>query len=123
VRIDCQGTRLRVALEERAPERSGALPFADKELKMKAAFASTLALAITSSIIPAAHADSSLASQVYRTAARDGGQLSHVFVLTHGSDVTLVGWVSDFAQVPLLGRSAMSVPGVTSVNNLVTRGH
>jgi hypothetical protein len=123
VRIDFPAIRLRIALEERAPERSGARPFADKELIMKVAFASILALAFSCSVIPAAHADSSLANQVYRAAARDGGQLSHVFVLTQGSDVTLVGWVSDFAQVPLLGRSAMSVQGVTSVNNLVTRGH
>ena len=122
VRTDFQGTRSRVALEDRAPERSGARPLANKELIMKVAFASTLALAISCSVMPAAHADSSLATQVYRTAARDGGQLSHVFVLTQGSDVTLVGWVSDFNQVPLLGRSAASVPGVTSVNNLVTRG-
>lgn len=89
---------------------------------MKLAFASSLALAISCSIVPAAHADSSLATQVYRAAARDGVGLSHVFVLTQGSDVTLVGWVSDFRQVPMLEEAAKSVQGVTSVHNFVTRG-
>ncbi|WP_296653416.1 BON domain-containing protein [Paraburkholderia sp.] len=91
---------------------------------MKFVIASTLALAMTCSIMPSAHAQSgNLSRQVYATMARDGAELSHVFVLTQGSDVTLVGWVSDFAQVPLIGKSAQSVQGVTSVNNWVTRGH
>jgi len=70
---------------------------------------------------PAAHADASLARQVYSAAALRGVQHSHMFVLTNGSDVTLVGWVNSFEQVSLAGDAARSVPGVTSVTNWVTR--
>ncbi|WP_206952184.1 BON domain-containing protein [Trinickia acidisoli] len=91
---------------------------------MKTAFASTLALAVSCSIMPAAHAESGdLVRQVYRAAAHDGVGLSHVFVLARGGDITLVGWVPESEQVPLAEKSAMGVQGVTSVNNLLTRGH
>lgn len=90
---------------------------------MKVAFASTLALAISCSIVPAAHADSSLSRQVYTAAARDGVGLSHVFVLTEGSNVTLVGWVPERTQIALAEQSAMRVQGVTSVTNWLSSGY
>jgi hypothetical protein len=91
---------------------------------MKAAIASTLALAISCSIIPVAHADSGdLAHQVYGAAARDGVSLSHVFVLTRGGDVTLVGWVPESGQRVLAEQSAMRVQGVTSVDNWLSSGY
>jgi hypothetical protein len=97
---------------------------------MKAALALTLAATLSCSLMPAAHADSDsstaaspLAHQVPVQAARDGVSMSHVSVLTQGGAVTLVGWLPESGQVALAERSAYGVDGVTSVNNLLSRGH
>ncbi|WP_233869936.1 BON domain-containing protein [Paraburkholderia adhaesiva] len=87
---------------------------------MKTAFASSLALAISCSIVPTAHADSSLANQIYRAMGNNGVTTSHMFVLTQGGDVTLVGRLPELRQVQLADEAAHSVPGVTSVNNQLT---
>jgi osmotically-inducible protein OsmY len=96
---------------------------------VKKAIASTLALLITSTIAPAVHADTDssasdrqLAQSVRVSAARSGVSLSHVFVFAHSGQITLIGWVPERTQVALAERSATSVDGVTSVNNLLSRG-
>jgi osmotically-inducible protein OsmY len=96
---------------------------------VKQAIASTLALLIGCAFAPAVHADtdpsmsdSQLAHSVRVSAARNGVSLSHVFVFAHSGQVTLIGWVPERTQVALAERSATSVDGVTSVNNLLSRG-
>jgi osmotically-inducible protein OsmY len=96
---------------------------------VKKAIASTLALLIASTIAPAALADTDssmsdgqLAHAVRVSAARNGVSLSHVFVFARSGQVTLIGWVPERTQVALAERSATSVDGVTSVNNLLSRG-
>ena len=96
---------------------------------MKKAIASTLVLLITGAITPAVHADTDssmsdgqLAHSVRVSAARNGVSLSHVFVFANSGNVTLIGWVPERTQVALAERSATSVDGVTSVNNLLSRG-
>jgi osmotically-inducible protein OsmY len=95
---------------------------------MKAAFA-TLAVALSCSMMPAAHADSDstttlspLAHQVRVQAAHDGVGMSHVTVMTRGSEVILVGFVLQRDEIALAERSARSVDGVTSVDNWLARG-
>lgn len=96
---------------------------------MKTVIASTLALLISSTVVPAVHADTSssasdqqIARSVRANAARNGVSLSHVFVFSRSGAVTLIGWVPDRGQIALAERSANTVDGVTSVNNLLSRG-
>ncbi|MGF6969900.1 osmotically-inducible protein OsmY [Paraburkholderia sp. WC7.3g] len=90
---------------------------------MKTALVSTLALLISSAIAPGAHAqasratDQELAHSVRVAEARSGVGMSHVFVFAHSGQVTLVGWVPEREHVARAEQSAMSVPGVTSVDN------
>lgn len=97
---------------------------------MKIAIASTLALLISSAISPAVHADTSstatdqqLAHNVRVAFAHSGVGTSHVFVFARSGHVTLIGWVPERQQVALAEQSANAVDGVTSVNNLLARGH
>ncbi|NML35347.1 BON domain-containing protein [Paraburkholderia antibiotica] len=94
---------------------------------MKTALVSTLALLMSGAIAPAAYAqsdssttDQQLAHSVRVAEARSGVGMSHVFVLAHSGQVTLVGWVQQREHVALAEQSAMSVPGVTSVDNRLT---
>lgn len=96
---------------------------------MKAVITSTLALLLSSAIVPAVHAqtdsraaDQQLAGNVRSAAARNGVSLSHVFVFSRSGVITMVGWVPEHDQVALAERSATSVDGVTSVNNWLARG-
>lgn len=96
---------------------------------MRITIASTLAVLISSAIAPAVHADTDstatdrqLAHNVRVSAARSGVSLSHVFVFARSGEVTLIGWVPERTQVALAERSANTVDGVTSVNNLLSRG-
>ena len=96
---------------------------------MKTVIASTLALLMSSTIVPAVYADTSssatdqqIASHVRSNAARNGVSLSHVFVFSRSGAVTLIGWVPERGQVALAERSANAVDGVMSVNNLLSRG-
>lgn len=87
---------------------------------MKTTIASTVVLLISSAIASAAHAqatDQQLAHSVRVAEARSGVGMSHVFVFARSGQVTLVGWVPEREHVALAERSAMSVPGVTSVDN------
>jgi osmotically-inducible protein OsmY len=87
---------------------------------VKTIIASSLVLLISSAIAPTAHAqatDQQLAHSVRVAEARSGVGMSHVFVFAHSGQVTLVGWVPEREHVALAERSAMSVPGVTSVDN------
>lgn len=97
---------------------------------MKIALASTLALLISSAISPAVHADTrstaadqQLAHNVRVAFAHSGVGTSHVFVFARSGQVTLIGWVPERQQVALAEQSANAVDGVTSVNNLLARGH
>jgi osmotically-inducible protein OsmY len=97
---------------------------------VKQAIASTLVLLIAGTVAPAVHAetdpsmsDAQLAHSVRVSAARHGVSMSHVFVFAHSGQVTMIGWVPERTQVALAERSATSVDGVTSVNNLLSRGH
>lgn len=91
---------------------------------MKTALVSTLALLISGAIAPMAHAqgdaqatDQQLAHAVRVAEARSGVGMSHVFVFAHSGQITLVGWVPEREHVARAEQSAMSVPGVTSVDN------
>jgi osmotically-inducible protein OsmY len=84
---------------------------------------------VSGAIAPAVHADTDstatdrqLAHNVRVSAAHSGVSLSHVFVFARSGEVTLIGWVPERTQVALAERSATSVDGVTSVNNLLSRG-
>ncbi|CAG4897761.1 BON domain-containing protein [Paraburkholderia gardini] len=97
---------------------------------MKTAIASTLAVLISSAIAPAVHADTGsgatdpqLAHNVRVAFAHSGVDTSHVFVFSRSGQVTLIGWVPERQQVALAEQSANGVDGVTSVNNLLSRGH
>jgi len=90
----------------------------------------TLALLVSSTLAPAVHADTAsgasdrqIEHDVWASAARNGVGLSHVFVFSRSGEVTLVGWVLEQKEVTLAAQSAASVDGVTSVNNLLARGH
>ena len=96
---------------------------------MKAAITSTLALLISGAIVPAVHANSDpstsdrqIEHNVRAVAARTGVSLSHVFVFSRSGAVTLIGWVPARDQVALAEQGAKTVDGVTSVNNLLSRG-
>lgn len=96
---------------------------------VKTVIASALALLISSTVVPAVHADTGsnatdqqVARDVRVKAARNGVSLSHVFVFSRSGAVTLIGWVPERGQVALAERSATTVDGVTSVNNLLSRG-
>lgn len=96
---------------------------------MKTVIASTLALLISSVISPVAHADADsaasdgqLAHSVRVAFAHSGVGMSHVFVFARSGQVTLIGWVPEGDQVALAERTANTVPGVTTVNNLLSRG-
>ncbi|KXU83996.1 transporter [Paraburkholderia monticola] len=91
---------------------------------MKTALVSTLALMIAGAIAPAAQAqgdaqatDQQLAHAVRVAEAHAGVGMSHVFVFAHSGQVMLVGWVQERDHVARAEQSAMSVPGVTSVDN------
>jgi osmotically-inducible protein OsmY len=91
--------------------------------------ASTLAVLISGVIAPAVHADNDsmatdgqLAHSVRVAFAHSGVGMSHVFVFARSGQVTLIGWVPEGDQVALAERTATTVPGVTSVNNLLSRG-
>lgn len=93
---------------------------------MKFVSASSLALALSCLILPAAQAQSDggaltatseLGHQVRAALARNGVSLSHVFVLTRSSEVMLVGWVPAPEQVFKAEQIASTVPGVSSVSN------
>ncbi|WP_233808556.1 BON domain-containing protein [Paraburkholderia sp. HP33-1] len=94
---------------------------------MKTVLVSTLAFLAAAAIAPAAHAqgdsqatDQQLAHAVRVAEAHAGVGMSHVFVFAHSGQVTLIGWVPAWDHVALAERSAMSVPGVTSVDNRLT---
>ncbi|MCX5539069.1 BON domain-containing protein [Paraburkholderia sp. CNPSo 3076] len=95
---------------------------------MKAIITSTLALLISSTMVPAVQAqdsganDSQLAHNVRVAFARNGVNTSHVFVFARGGTVTLLGWVDAHEQVALAERSAASVEGVQSVDSWLARG-
>jgi osmotically-inducible protein OsmY len=87
---------------------------------VKTIIASSLVLLISSAIAPTAQAqttDQQLAHSVRVAEAHSGVGMSHVFVFARSGQVTLVGWVPEREHVALAERSAMSVPGVTSVDN------
>ena len=91
---------------------------------MKTALVSTLALLISGAIAPVAHAqsdaqasDAQLAHAVRVAQARSGVGMSHMFVFAHSGQITLLGWVPEREHVARAEQSAMSVPGVTSVDN------
>ena len=90
---------------------------------MKKTIVSTLALLIAGAFAPAAQAqgdsqtDQQLAHSVRVAEARSGVGMSHMFVFAHSGQITLVGFVPELTHVALAERSAMSVPGVTSVDN------
>lgn len=91
---------------------------------MKTALVSTVALLISGAIAPVALAqgdaqatDQQLAHAVRVAEARSGVGMSHVFVFAHSGQVTLVGWVQERDHIARAEQSAMSVPGVTSVDN------
>ena len=91
---------------------------------MKTTLVSTLALLVSGAIAPLAQAqgdaqatDQQLAHAVRVAEAHSGVGMSHVFVLAHSGQITLVGWVPERAHVARAEQSAMSVPGVTSVDN------
>ncbi|OLL27699.1 transporter [Burkholderia sp. SRS-W-2-2016] len=91
---------------------------------MKTVVASTLVLLIAGAIAPAAYAqndtqltDQQLAHNVRVAEARSGVGMSHVFVFARSGQITLVGWVPALDHVSRAERSALSVPGVTSVDN------
>lgn len=96
---------------------------------MKAIITSTLALLISSAMVPAVQAqtdsgasDSQLAHDVRVSLARNGVSNSHVFVFARGGTVTLLGFVPEHEQVVLAERTAASVPGVQSVDSWLARG-
>ncbi|MCC8402616.1 BON domain-containing protein [Paraburkholderia sp. MMS20-SJTN17] len=91
---------------------------------MKTVLVSALVLLASAAIAPAVHAqsdsqptDQQLAHAVRVAEARSGVGMSHVFVLAHSGHITLVGWVPERDHVARAEQSAMSVPGVTSVDN------
>ncbi|EEA00103.1 hypothetical protein BH160DRAFT_4574 [Burkholderia sp. H160] len=90
---------------------------------MKTVLVSTLVLLASSAIAPAAHAqsdsqtDQQLAHAVRVAEAHAGVGMSHVFVFAHSGRITLTGWVPERDHVARAEKSAMSVPGVTSVDN------
>jgi osmotically-inducible protein OsmY len=90
--------------------------------------ASTLAVLISSVFAPAVHADDSMATDgqlahsVRVAFAHRGVGMSHVFVFARSGQVTLIGWVDEGNQVALAEQTATTVPGVTGVNNLLSRG-
>ncbi|MCC8395639.1 BON domain-containing protein [Paraburkholderia sp. MMS20-SJTR3] len=91
---------------------------------MKTVVASTLVLLMAGAIAPAAYAqsdtqltDKQLAHDVRVAEARSGVGMSHVFVFAHSGRVMLIGWVPELEHVSRAERSALSVPGVTSVDN------
>jgi osmotically-inducible protein OsmY len=90
---------------------------------VKTAFVSTLALLISGAIAPMAHAqdsqatDQQLAHSVRVAEARSGVGMSHVFVFAHSGQIMLLGFVPERDHVARAEQAAMSVPGVTSVDN------
>jgi hypothetical protein len=116
-----------VGPEDLLPELAGT--FAYQGDIVKTVIASTLALLISSTVVPAVHADTNssasdqqIARNVRANAARNGVSLSHVFVFSRSGAVTLIGWVPERGQIALAERSANTVDGVMSVNNLLSRG-
>ena len=96
---------------------------------VKAIITSTLALLISSAMVPAVQAQTDsgannpqLAHNVRVAFARNGVNTSHIFVFARGGTVTLLGWVDAHEQVALAERSAASVDGVQSVDSWLARG-
>jgi BON domain len=117
-----------VGAEELRPEFAGTSAFLQGVI-VKKVIASTLAVLISGVIAPAVHAqtdstatDGQLAHSVRVAFAHNGVGMSHVFVFARSGQVTLIGWVPEGDQVALAEQTATTVPGVTSVNNLLSRG-
>jgi osmotically-inducible protein OsmY len=91
---------------------------------VKTTLVSTLGLLIAGAIAPAAQAqgdaqatDQQLAHAVRVAEARSGVGMSHMFVFAHSGQITLIGWVQERDHVARAEQTAMSVPGVSSVDN------
>ncbi|MGF6441867.1 BON domain-containing protein [Paraburkholderia youngii] len=93
---------------------------------MKTTLVSTLALLASGAIAPVAYAqdsqatDQQLAHSVRVAEAHSGVGMSHVFVFAHSGQIMLLGFVPEREHVARAERAAMSVPGVTSVDNRLT---